>query len=288
MSRTSSVLAPITYHSSLNHAFQNNMDWWWAYLAVGVFVGFFSGLLGIGGGAAMVPLLAFIFAAKGFAAQYVVHLALGTCVAAILFTAVSSVRSHHRHRAVNWDILRRLFPGVVVGALAGAALARFLNARLLAIMFTALVYYAATLMLIERKPRPRQEAAGGAGMWGMGGIVGLFSVLTATGGAAMVVTYLVRRNIPVHEAIGTASAAGLCLAFAGTIGYVVSGTTAAGLPSLSVGFVYLPALAWIVVASMLLAPVGAAVAHRTPGRTLRRVFAFVLFALATSMLLRFF
>jgi len=93
------------------------MDWWWAYLAVGVFVGFFSGLLGIGGGAAMVPLLAFIFAAKGFAAQYVIHLALGTCVAAIMFTAVSSARSHHRHKAVNWEILRRLFPGVIVGAL---------------------------------------------------------------------------------------------------------------------------------------------------------------------------
>src|SRR5215510_474456 len=83
--------SPITNHAS------RQMDWWWAYLAVGVFVGFFSGLLGIGGGAAMVPLLAFIFAAKGFAAQYTVHLALGTCVAAIMFTAVSSVRSHHRH-----------------------------------------------------------------------------------------------------------------------------------------------------------------------------------------------
>jgi uncharacterized membrane protein YfcA len=264
------------------------MDWWWAYLAVGVFVGFFSGLLGIGGGAAMVPLLAFIFAAKGFAAQYTVHLALGTCVAAIMFTAVSSARSHHRHKAVNWGILRRLFPGVIVGALAGAVLARFSSERLLAMMFTALVYYAATLMLIERKPRAARQGSGGEGMWGIGCIVGLFSVLTATGGAAMVVAYLVRRNISVHEAIGTASAASVCLAFAGTIGYIVSGTTVAGLPAPSLGFVYLPALAWIVPASMLLAPVGAAVAHRTPGRTLRRVFAFVLFALATSMLLRFF
>jgi uncharacterized membrane protein YfcA len=262
-------------------------EWWWAYLAVGVFVGFFSGLLGIGGGAAMVPLLAFIFAAKGFAAQYTVHLALGTCVAAIMFTAISSARSHHRHKAVNLEILRRLFPGVIVGALAGAVLARFLSERLLAMMFTALVYYAATLMLIERKPRTVKQA-GGDGMWGIGGIVGLFSVLTATGGAAMVVAHLVRRGVSVHEAIGTASAASLCLAFTGAIGYIVSGSTVPGLPPLSLGFVYLPALAWIVVASVLLAPVGAAVAHRTPGKTLRRIFAVVLFALATSMLLRFF
>ena len=263
------------------------MDWWWAYLAVGVFVGFFSGLLGIGGGSAMVPLLAFIFAAKGFSTQYVVHLALGTCIAAIMFTAISSARSHHRHKAVNWRVLAQLGPGVILGAVAGAALARLLDARLLAIVFTALVYYAATLMLIERKARPKGQPSGGVGMWGMGGIVGLFSTLTATGGAAMVVAYLVRRNLSVHEAIGTASAASLCLAFAGTIGYVLSGTTVGGLPQWSVGFVYLPALAWIVVASMLLAPVGAAVAHRTPGRTLRRVFAVVLYGLATSMLLRF-
>lgn len=264
------------------------MDWWWAYLAVGVFVGFFSGLLGIGGGSAMVPLLAFIFAAKGFPAQYVVHLALGTCIAAIMFTAISSALSHHRHKAVDWRVLAQLGPGVVLGAAAGAALARLLDARLLAIVFTALVYYAATLMLIERRAQPKREPSGSAGMWAMGGVVGLFSTLTATGGAAMVVAYLVRRNISVHAAIGTASAASLCLAFAGTIGYVLSGSTVPALPSLSVGFVYLPALAWIVAASMLLAPVGAAVAHRTPGRRLRRVFAVVLYALATGMLLRFF
>jgi uncharacterized membrane protein YfcA len=253
-----------------------------------VFVGFFSGLLGIGGGSAMVPMLAFIFAAKGFSAQYVVHLALGTCIAAILFTSTSSALSHHRHKAVNWRVLAQLGPGVIVGAAGGAAMARLLDARLLAVVFTALVYYAATLMLIERKTQPKGETSGGLGMRGMGGIVGLFSTLTATGGAAMVVAYLVRRNITVHEAIGTASAASLCLAFAGTAGYILSGTTVSGLPSLSLGFVYLPALAWIVVASVLLAPVGAAVAHRTPGRTLRRVFAIVLYALATSMLVRFF
>ena len=264
------------------------MDWWWAYLAVGVFVGFFSGLLGIGGGSAMVPLLAFIFAAKGFDAQYVVHLALGTCIAAILFTSTSSVRSHHRHKAVNWRVLARLGPGVAVGAVAGSALARLLDARLLAIVFTVLVYYAATLMLIERRVQPNREGAGSAGTWAMGGVVGLFSTLTATGGAAMVVAYLVRRNISVHEAIGTASAASLSLAFVGTISYIALGASVPGLPKWSVGFVYLPALAWIVVASMLLAPVGAAVAHRTPGRTLRRVFAVVLYALATGMLVRFF
>jgi uncharacterized membrane protein YfcA len=265
-----------------------SMDWWWAYLAVGVFVGFFSGLLGIGGGSAMVPLLAFIFAAKGFAPTYVVHLALGTCIAAIMFTAASSVWSHHRHRAVNWRVFARLLPGVVAGAIAGAALARVLDERLLAIVFTALVYYAATLMLIERTAQPKGESPGAAGMWGIGAVVGLFSSLTATGGSAMVVAYLARRNVTIHEAIGTAAAASWALALAGALGYIVMGAAVPGLPEWSVGFVYLPALALIVATSMLMAPVGASVAHRTPGRTLKRIFAGVLFALATGMLVRFF
>ena len=264
------------------------MDWWWAYLAVGAFVGFFSGLLGIGGGSAMVPALAFIYAAKGFSPQYVIHLALGTCIASILFTAASSVVSHHRHKAVNWRVFARLIPGVMLGAFVGTALARLLDARLLSVLFTALIFYAATLMLIEPKVQPTRQLPGFARMSAVGSVVGLFSSLTATGGAAMVVAYLVRRNITVHHAIGTASAASWVLAFTGTMGYIATGSTAPGLPEWSVGFVYLPALAWIVVASMLMAPVGASIAHRTPGRTLKRIFVVVLYALATSMLLRFF
>src|SRR5262245_55313728 len=130
------------------------MDWWWAYLAVGVFVGFFSGLLGIGGGALMVPLLAFIFAAKGFPELYVVHLALGTSVAAMLFTAAASARSHHRHNAVNRQVLARMVPGVILGTLAGAALASRLDARLLTIAFTVLISYAAVLMVVDVKGKP--------------------------------------------------------------------------------------------------------------------------------------
>jgi uncharacterized protein len=263
------------------------MDWWWAYLAVGAFVGFFSGLLGIGGGSAMVPVLAFIFAAKGFPAAYVVHLALGTCIATILFTAASSVRSHHQRNAVNWRLFLRLVPSVMLGTFAGALAASWLDARLLSIVFTALIYYAATVMLMDRKPAARRELPGTAGLSAVGSAIGLFSSLTATGGASLMVAYLVGRNVTVHEAIGTAAAASWPLALAGTVGYVVSGLGAHGLPEWSVGFVYLPALAWIVVASMLVAPVGAAVAHRTSGKTLRRIFALVLYALATSMLVRF-
>ncbi|MGH8648154.1 MAG: sulfite exporter TauE/SafE family protein [Burkholderiales bacterium] len=263
-------------------------EWWWAYLALCAFVGFFGGLLGIGGGSAMVPVLAFIFAAKGFPAPYGVHLALGTCIATILFTSASSVVSHHRREAVNWRVLARMVPGVMLGTFAGALLAGRLDARALSIAFTLLIYYLATMLLMDRKPATRRELPGVLGLSAAGGVIGAVASLTATAGASLVVPFLVGRNVSVHEAIGTAAAVGWPVALAGTTGYLVSGMAVNGLPGWSVGFVYLPALAWIVVASMLMAPVGAAVAHRTQGKTLKRVFAVVLYALATAMLLQFF
>ena len=264
------------------------IDGWWIYLLLGAFVGFFSGLLGIGGGAAMVPVLALVFAAGPWPVDSVVHLALGTSVATMLFTSASSVRSHQRHGAVRWRVLGGIAPGVLVGTFGGALLAGYLDARILSVAFTALIYYLATFMLIDRKPAAPREMPGTLGLSTAGAVIGVISSLTATGGSALVIPYLVRRGLTVHHAIGTAAAIGWPLALAGTIGYVLSGLGRPELPEWSVGFVYLPALGWIVVASVLMAPVGASIAHRTPGRTLKRVFAIVLYVLATNMLVRFF
>ena len=262
-------------------------EWWWAYLALGVFVGFFSGLLGIGGGSAMVPVLALIFSAKGFAPGHVVHLALGTAIATILFTSASSVRSHHRRKAVNWSVMLRMVPGIVAGTFGGALLAGYLDARVLTVAFTLLIYVLATQMLLDHNPAAVRALPGPAAMSAAGGIIGFLASLTGTAGASLTVPYLVRRSLGVHEAIGTAAAVGWPLALAGTLGYIVAGAGKPGLPDWSAGFIYAPAVAWIVVASMAMAPVGARIAHRTPGRTLKRVFAVVLFLLATNMLLRF-
>jgi uncharacterized membrane protein YfcA len=260
------------------------MDWWWAYLALGAFVGFFSGLLGIGGGSAIVPILIFIFAGKDLAPNHVVHLALGTAMATVLFTSASSVVSHHRRRAVNWGILRDMVPGVLVGTFGGALLAGYLNTLLLGILFAVIVFFSATQLLLDLKPKAKRTLPGTWGMWLAGGTIGALSSLAALAGASLTVPFLVSRNVPVHQAIGTAAAVGWPLAFAGTTGYVLSGLGTPGLPEHSVGFVYLPAVLWIVFASVLMAPIGVRVAHRTPGRVLRRVFAVVLYALATQMI----
>lgn len=263
------------------------VEWWWAYLALGAFIGFFSGLLGIGGGSAMVPVLALIFSAKGFASVHVVHLALGTAIATILFTSASSVRSHHQRKAVNWSVMLRMMPGVVAGTFGGALLAGYLDARVLTVAFTVLIYGMATQMLFDRNPTSVSGLPGPATLTAAGGVIGFLASLSATAGASLTVPFLVKRGRGVHEAIGTAAAVGWPLALAGTLGYIAGGAGKPGLPDWSAGYVYLPAVAWIVAASMAMAPVGAHVAHRTPGKTLKRVFAVVLFLLATIMLLRF-
>lgn len=262
-------------------------EWWWAYLALGAFVGFFSGLLGIGGGSAAVPVLAFVFAAKGFAPDHVVHLALGTGITTMLFSSVSSVRSHHLRNAVRWSVLRTMAPGLLIGTFGGALLAGRLDVRLLSIAFTVLIFYFAVQMLRTQTATPTHRLPGTALMSGFGAFIGFISSLSATGGASLVVPFLVKRNVAIHEAIGTAAAVGWPIAAAGALGYVIGGLHTPGLPQYSVGYIYLPALAGVVVASVLMAPLGAAVAHRTPGRTLKKVFAIVLFALATTMLVKF-
>lgn len=261
------------------------IEWWWAYLALGAFVGFFGGLLGIGGGALMVPVLAFIYAAKGFAPEHVVHLALGTGIATIIFTSASSVWSHHRRQSVNWRIFLKMMPGVAVGTFGGAYAAGWIDPRLLAIAFTVLIFGLAAQMMVDARPAASGVLPGAAAMATAGGVIGLLSSLSATGGAALTVGFLARGNVRVHEAIGTAAALGWPLAVMGTLGYVLTGIGKPGLPEWSAGYVYLPALAWIAAMSVAMAPLGARVAHRTQARPLKRVFAVVMFLLATNMLI---
>ncbi len=259
------------------------VEYWWAYPLLGAVVGFLAGLLGIGGGLQMVPVLTMIFKASGFPPQYIVHLALGTSVATILLTSLASVRSHHRRGAVNWRIVRELAPGIVLGTLMGAVVAGMLDTLQLGILFTAFTFYVATRMLTGGTPNPRRALPGPRGMFAAGTLIGGLSSFAAIGGAVLSVPFMLRRNVPMHEAVGTSAAIGFPIAATATIGYVAMGWGLA-LPAHSIGFVYLPAFAGIVVMTVLTAPLGAAIAHRTPGKRLRQIFALFLYALAARML----
>ena len=259
-------------------------SWLIGYLVLGAIAGFFAGLLGVGGGAIMVPVLALMFAAQGFPDAHLMHLALGTSMATIVFTSISSLRAHHAHGAVIWPIVTSIAPGIVVGTLLAAQIAARVPTRPLAIIFAVFISYVAVQMILNIKPKPSRQLPGRAGMFGVGTVIGGISALVAIGGGSLSVPFMTWCNVKVHQAIGTSAAIGFPIAVAGTIGYMISGHGAEGLPDGAFGFIYLPALAATVVASMLVAPVGARVAHSLPVATIKKVFAGVMILLSAKML----
>jgi len=260
------------------------MEWWFAYLLIGALVGFLAGLLGIGGGMVIVPLLVFVFSAKGFAEEILMHQSLGTAMATILFTSLSSVRAHHQHGGVDWAIARAIAPGILLGGFFAPAIASQVPTRPLAMFFTAFMFYAATQMFFRMQPKATRELPGAGGLFVAGGVIGMLSSLLAAGGAFLSIPFMTWCKVPLRRAIGTAAAIGFPIAAAGTIGYVLSGMRVEHLPAWSLGFVYLPALGLIVVPSMLAAPLGARVAHAIPIAKLRVVFALLLYAIGLRML----
>ena len=263
------------------------MIWFLLYLALGAFAGFFAGLLGVGGGAIMVPVLAVMFAAQGFPDAHLMHLALGTSMATIIFTSISSLRAHHQHGAVLWPIVKSIAPGIVVGTLVGAQFVAQVPTRPLAVIFAVFMSYVALQLIVNRKPKPSRNLPGAAAMFGVGAGIGGISALVAIGGGSLSVPFMTWCNVKVHDAIGTSAAIGFPIAAAGTVGYLLSGYGAmqtGGLPPGSLGFIYLPALAGTVVASTLVAPFGAKMAHRLPVATLKKIFAGVIVVLLLKML----
>jgi uncharacterized membrane protein YfcA len=261
------------------------MEWYLAYLVLGAFVGFFAGLLGIGGGLVLVPVLSFLFEAQRLGGEQGLHLALGTSMAAILYTAASSAYTHYTHGAVNMPVVRRMTPGLLAGTLLGALFAGYVPQFYLAVFFALFVYFAAVQMLLGFRPKAARQLPGRAGLILAGGGIGAISSLVSIGGGTMSVPFMLWHNIPFKQAIGTSAALGLPIALGGTIGYVATGLMLHALPGGTLGFVYLPALFMLAFGSAFTAPLGARATHRLPLKPLRRGFAVLLLILATRMLL---
>ena len=256
---------------------------WLVYLGVGIFVGLFAGLLGIGGGSVMVPILSLTFASQGFSGDHLVHMALATSMATIIPGGISSAWAHHKHRAVNWQVVKQMLPGILVGTLSGAVIAHFSSTAFLKTFFVVFICYLAVQLLFDIKPKGRHALPGAKGMFAFGAVMGVISSFAGIGGAVMSISFLTWCNFRMHDAIGTAAAIGVPLAIAGTVGFIATGLLDKGLPEWSLGYVYLPAFAGIAITSFLVAPLGAKLAHRLPVPVLRRVFVVFLVALAVKM-----
>lgn len=257
-----------------------------ALLAVGAVIGVAAGLLGIGGGMIAVPFMTFVFTAMHFPAEHIVHMAIATSLATILFTSVSSVRAHHKRGAVLWPVAAKLAPGILAGSLAGARIASSLPTRWLATVFAVFVGFSATQMLLDRKPKPNRTLPGTAGMVGAGGVIGLASAIVGAGGAFISVPFMTWCNVRIHNAVATSASLGFPIAAAGTLGYVIAGWNQTVDTPGAVGFIHLPALVSVACASVLTAPLGAKLAHSLDTRRLKRVFAVLLYLLSSYMLYR--
>lgn len=254
-------------------------------LLLGAAGGFLAGLLGLGGGMMMVPFITAIVTQRGVPPMLAVKIAIATSMATILFTSLSSLRAHHRLGAVRWDLVLRLVPGIVAGGLlAGAGAFTVLKGQALALGFAVFIGWSALNLWRDRKPKPGRALPGRAGLAAVGSVIGFASGLLGAGGAFMTVPFLVWCNVAIRHAVGTSAALGFPVALAATAGYVLAGwNLPPALPG-AVGYLYLPALAVLVVASVSLAPLGARVAQRMDTRRLKRLFALLLLGLAAYML----
>ncbi len=253
------------------------------FLLTGVLSGVLAGLFGVGGGTIMVPALILIFGHLGIGGDWVPHLAVGTSLATILGTGAASALAHHRRGGVRWDLVAALAPGIVLGAWAGAALAGLLPGLWLKRLFALfLAYVGLGLLMPERAtaPRPLPKRTG---LWAVGGGIGVLSALVGIGGGTMTVPFLARRGISLRQAVGTSAACGVPIALAGAIGFIVTGWGREGLPALATGFVYWPAVAVMLIASVPTAPLGVRLAHRLPVPILRRAFGVFLLLIAARL-----
>jgi len=259
------------------------MGEWAAYLGIGAAVGFFAGLLGIGGGTIIVSSLALMFAHQGFPPEYVMHSAIGTSLAAIVAGAWGSFRAHDRHGAVDWATVKAMIPGLLAGVIGGAAIARYVKPGFLKYFFLTFMAVIVFQLVFNVRPKAARELPGRAGLTAMAVAIGVCSSWFGGGAAAVGVPFLTWCNMNTHRAIGTVAALGFPVAIAGAIAYAAAGFDAAGMPPWSVGFVYLPAALGISVTSLALAPFGARLAHRLKGPTLRRIFAVFLLAVGAKV-----
>jgi len=254
------------------------------FLATGVLSGLLAGLFGVGGGLTTVPILALILTAQDFPEAHVMQVAIGTSLAVIALTALSSARAHHSHGAVRWSAVGTLVPGLVLGALVGAWTAHGLSTIVLARIVGIGALAVAAKMLLQADPRVRSNNPGRALLSTAGAIIGWASALIGIGGGSLTVPFLRLCGFEMREAVGTSAAAGIPIAWAGALGFIWTGYGVAGLPAGQLGYISLPGFAAVAAASVAMAPIGARLAHRLPQLWLQRAFAGLLIIIGVSML----
>lgn len=240
----------------------------------GIVAGILAGLLGVGGGIVIVPVLYHVFSGIGIDEAVRMHLAVGTSLATIVATSMRSMRAHRAKDAVDADLLRGLALPIIAGVLLGSLIAGGVDGGALMAVFAAVALIVAIHMAFGRESwRIADVFPAGVTRAAIGAVIGLISVLMGIGGGTLGVPILNLYNIPIHRAVGTATGFGLIIAVPGTLAMILNGWGAPGLPPFSLGYVNLIGFALIVPTTILAAPWGARIAHAISRPALRRAFA---------------
>lgn len=253
------------------------------YLLIGAIAGFAAGLFGVGGGLIIVPILYIVFTQMHYDPSIIMHMALGTSLATIIVTSISSVSAHHKKGAVLWQVFRNLAPGLALGAFLGAGIADYLSGQGLQLLIGCFAIWVAFKMFIgagvavdpqRRMPSaPMQLAAGGG--------IGIASAIFGIGGGSLTVPYLNRHGVVMQKAVATSAACGLPIAVAGALGFMWFGKQADVAVPNTIGYVHIYAFIGISVMSFITAKLGAKVAHMLSPAMLKKCFACLLTAVGS-------
>lgn len=259
------------------------------FLIIGALAGFAAGLFGVGGGTIIVPLLFIVFTQMGYSPDNIMHLALGTSLATIIVTSISSLMAHNKKGAVMWPVFKNLTPGLVIGCFLGAGIAGQISGLYLQLIVGVFLLWVAYKMFFGGKKRidsnvndvsnanyantelpskPKQLAAGG--------VIGIASAIFGIGGGSLTVPYLTRYGVVMQKAVGTSAACGLPIAIAGALGFMIFGLQQEVNVPNTIGFVHIYAFLGISSMSFFTAKLGAKVAHILSPQLLKKCFAVLL------------
>jgi uncharacterized membrane protein YfcA len=255
-----------------------------AMIFAGLMGGLVAGLLGVGGGIIIVPVLYFVLGGLGIDSGVAMKVAVATSLTTIIFTSLSSARSHYSKGAVDFDLIKSWALPIVIGVIGGAIFAAYVSGIVLTAIFAIVALLVAINMTLRANSAPvASDFPHPAVKAGFGVVVGLISSLMGIGGGTLSVPILTNFGYDIRKAVGTASALGFVIAIPGTIGYVISGLGTEGLPAGSIGYLNLIALVALVPLTMSVAPFGAKLAHSIPRKTLSYAFAVFLTLTALRM-----
>ncbi|OAU95830.1 sulfite exporter TauE/SafE family protein [Moraxella catarrhalis] len=257
------------------------------FAAAGIIAGLCAGLFGVGGGMVIVPALIWILAAYGMPTDIVPHVAVGTALATIILTSISSMSAHHKRGGVRWEIFKNMAKGLVLGSLVGAWIATLIDGAVL----QAILGGGAVLVAIKMLFFPNQERPGvpppppyQQGLAGI--IIGILSAIFGIGGGSLTVPYLSQNGVPMRQAVGTSAACGLPIAIAGALGFIWFGHRGGAVEDMDglIGFVHIGAFITISILSFIMAKVGAKLAHALPAQTLKRAFGVLLMIVGVQLI----